>query len=207
MADGETDTEHTRTYHSPLREQQAESTRRQILHAAAELILSDGLADFSMRDVASRAGVSERTVYYHFPNRQAVLDGLDKWVEQELEERRLRADPRDVDDLPGRIADIFSAFDEIGAPARAMARLAAARGIRSAGHRERTEQLRERWADVLDPLPPEEADRCFAILRLLASSTTWLTIRHEFGLDQADAAEAIGWGLETLIEDLRRRAG
>lgn len=197
----------TRAYHSPLRERQAEATRREILQAAAELILSAGPVDFSVRDVATHAEVSERTLYYHFPNRQALLDGLTDWVDEQLHERRLQEDPRTIEDLPARIGAIFAAFDEIGAPARAMARLSAAQGLRSAGHEERTAAFRERFADVLDPLPPDEAERCFAVLRHLVSATTWMTLCDERGLAGEDAAAAIAWALETLLDDLRRRAG
>lgn len=193
----------TRSYHSPLRERQAAATRSAILHAAAELILSDGLADFSMREVAAHADVSERTVYYHFPNRQALLDGLAEWVDDQLRERSLQADPRDIEDMPGRIAAIFAAFDDLGAPARAMARLSAARGMRSAAYRERTAAFRDRFADVLDLLPEDEADRRFALIRHIVSSTTWLTLRDEFDLDGQETADAIAWALETLLDDLR----
>lgn len=197
----------TRSYHSPLRERQAAATRSAILHAAAELILSDGLADFSMREVAAHADVSERTVYYHFPNRQALLDGLAEWVDDQLRERSLQADPRDIEDMPGRIAAIFAAFDDLGAPARAMARLSAARGMRSAAYRERTAAFRDRFADVLDPLPDGQADRRFALIRHIVSSTTWLTLRDEFELDGQETADAIAWALETLLDDLRGASG
>lgn len=196
----------TRAYHSPLRERQAANTRREILQAAAELIESDGLADFSLREVAARADVSERTLYYHFPNRQAVLDALADWVDEQLRERRLQDDPRNIEDFPARIAAIFAAFDEIGAPARAMARLSAAEGMRSAAYRDRTEAFRERFAEVLDPLPPAEAERCFALLRHVVSATTWMTLREEFGLEAEDAAAAMAWALRALLDDLATRS-
>lgn len=204
-----TDSSQVRSYHSPLREQQASDTRQRILQAAAELIADDGPAEFAMRDVAARAGVSERTVYYHFPNRQALLDGLTAWVTEQLHERRLASDPReiDIDDMPGRSRELFAAFDEIGAPARAMARLSSAQGLRSREHEERTAQFRERYADLLDPLPPAEAERCFAVLRYLQSASTWAGLREEFDLSGEDAAEAIAWALGTLLDDLRRRSG
>lgn len=195
-----------RAYHSPLRERQAAATRGEILQAAAELILAEGLTDFSLRDVAGRADVSERTVYYHFPNRQAVLDGLNELVDGRLRDLDLQADPRDIEDVPGRIEEIFAAFESIGAPARAMARLAVAQGLRSVEHDERTVAFRERFADVLDPLSPEEAERCFAVLRHVISAATWLTLREEFELSGEDAAKAMAWALQTLLGDLRRRA-
>lgn len=198
-------TEGTRTYHSPLRERQARGTRDAILEAASELIVRDGLAAFSLRDVAAQADVSERTVYNHFANRQAVLDGLADYVDDRLRELELQEDPRQIEDITGRIIAIFRAFDELGTPARAMARLAAAQGTPSAAARERTEHLRERFADVLDPLPDHVAERSFAIIRTIVSATTWLALREQFDLDPDEGALAIGWALETLLDDLRRQ--
>lgn len=198
--------EPTRSYDSPLRERQAAATRRAILQAAAELILRDGLADFSMQAVADRAEVSAGTVYYHFPSRQAVLDGLHGWVTEQMEQRQLQIDPRDIVDVPGRIAAIFEAFDEIGAPARAMARLSAARGMRSEGYRDRTEAFRQRFGDVLDPLPDRVAEARFAVLRHLISSMTWMVLHDDFGLDGETASEAIAWAIDALLESLRNQS-
>lgn len=85
--------EPTRSYDSPLREWQAAATRRAILQAAAELILRDGLADFSMGAVADRAEVSEGTVYYHFPSRCARVSrsGARRHAAGELCREALRA--------------------------------------------------------------------------------------------------------------------
>lgn len=199
------ETTRARAYHSPLRQQQAARTRHAILEAASRLIVRAGLADFVMRDVATEAGVSERTVYNHFPSRQAVLDGLADHVDDRLRDLDLQEDPRTVEHFTDRIVAIVRAFDEIGDPARAMARLAAAQGTRSAAARERTQHFRERFAHVLDPLPPAEANRCFAILRHIVSSTTWLALREQFELSPDDTARAMGWALDTLLADLHDR--
>jgi AcrR family transcriptional regulator len=53
----------TRRYASPLREQQAERTRRAVLRAARTLFTTRGYADTSVAEVARRAKVSVDTVY------------------------------------------------------------------------------------------------------------------------------------------------
>jgi AcrR family transcriptional regulator len=53
----------TRRYASPLREQQAERTRRAVLRAARSLFTRRGYADTSVAEVARRAQVSVDTVY------------------------------------------------------------------------------------------------------------------------------------------------
>ena len=72
-----------RPYDSPLRRRQAAETRRRILAAGTELLRDHGIWKWravTMRAVAERAGVNERTVYRHFDHeralREAVLDHL-----------------------------------------------------------------------------------------------------------------------------------
>jgi AcrR family transcriptional regulator len=54
----------------------AEDLRRTLLDASLELIASEGLEGFSMREVARRAGVSHQAPYHHFPDREAILAAI-----------------------------------------------------------------------------------------------------------------------------------
>ncbi|WP_043510749.1 MULTISPECIES: TetR/AcrR family transcriptional regulator [unclassified Actinoplanes] len=58
----------------PTKRRDAEANRDRILRAAQELLSRQPTA--SMDDVAQAAGVVRRTVYSHFPTREALLDGL-----------------------------------------------------------------------------------------------------------------------------------
>jgi AcrR family transcriptional regulator len=51
-------------------------TRERVLAAALQLIDEEGLDRFSMRRLAARLGVDPMTIYYHLPNKAAVLDGV-----------------------------------------------------------------------------------------------------------------------------------
>jgi AcrR family transcriptional regulator len=65
-----------RPYRSPKREQAALATRRAIRAAAEQLFLRDGYARTSMKAIAARAGVSERTVYLAFPRKAVLLSEI-----------------------------------------------------------------------------------------------------------------------------------
>ena len=62
--------------------QSPEVRRRQILDAAAQLAVSDGLENTSIAKVAAAAGVAKGSIYLHFASRQDLVAGLqgDLWV-------------------------------------------------------------------------------------------------------------------------------
>src|SRR3954449_2901973 len=99
----------TRPYISPLRERQTSQTRAAILEALGAELGAGGIEDFSVARLARRAGVSERTVYRHFPTREALLDGLSEWYNERVADfpDRVAAEA-----IPQTIAQVFADFDE-----------------------------------------------------------------------------------------------
>ncbi|GAA4493446.1 hypothetical protein GCM10023191_030920 [Actinoallomurus oryzae] len=55
------------------RARQRERTRRRILEAALELFCTRGYANATMDDIADRADIARRTLFNHFPAKQAIL--------------------------------------------------------------------------------------------------------------------------------------
>jgi AcrR family transcriptional regulator len=51
----------------------AADTRAQILEAADQLFYSEGMAALSMERIAARAGVTKKTLYYHFRSKDDLL--------------------------------------------------------------------------------------------------------------------------------------
>ena len=58
------------------REQQRLEMRDKILNAARELLLADGIPGFTMRKLADRVGYTPTALYYHFEDKDAVLQAL-----------------------------------------------------------------------------------------------------------------------------------
>lgn len=60
----------------------SESKRAAVLKAAADAFLRNGFTVTSMDAIAEAAGVSKRTVYNHFPSKDALFDALieEKWA-------------------------------------------------------------------------------------------------------------------------------
>jgi AcrR family transcriptional regulator len=91
-------------YDNAFRRQQAEQTQRRILEALIGQ-LGRSLEDFSIAEVAEAAGVSVRTVYQHFPNREAQIEA----VTAVLDERLTRSEPgaKSISDIPAIAERIF----------------------------------------------------------------------------------------------------
>jgi AcrR family transcriptional regulator len=75
-----------RSYDSTLRRQRAAETRVRIIAAGSELLHGSSVRDWhglTIRAVAEKAGVNERTVYRHFANEQGLRDAVMHQFEEE----------------------------------------------------------------------------------------------------------------------------
>jgi AcrR family transcriptional regulator len=61
-----------------------ESTRREILQAALEVLAKDGPESLSVAEVARRAGVNRGTAYQHFPTREDLAHATASWVSERI---------------------------------------------------------------------------------------------------------------------------
>jgi AcrR family transcriptional regulator len=66
----------TRAYHSPLRADQAERTRRRVLESARRLFVERGYAGTTVAAVADDAGVSPETIYLSVGGKRGLLEGV-----------------------------------------------------------------------------------------------------------------------------------
>jgi AcrR family transcriptional regulator len=86
-----------RRYSMETRAQQATATRARVLHAAVEVLAETGVDALTMHAVAERADVALRTVYNHFPSKEALV------VEA-------------YDGLAGSVKDAVAAIPDTGTP-------------------------------------------------------------------------------------------
>ncbi len=71
---------------SPETERRAPLTRERVLRTAVELADEAGVASLTMRRLAEQVGVEPMSLYYHVPNKEAILDGIVDLVFREVEE-------------------------------------------------------------------------------------------------------------------------
>lgn len=193
-----------RSYSSPLRDRQREYTRRLIMEAVASFVAEGSIHTFSVQDVADRAGISYASVYRHFPTREALLEEMYEWA-SELAGSLMPTAPSVIEEIPAWIDKSIPVFEQHATIIQAVISVLAALNINPKS-KQRRDELIDKIVDESTPhLSQKVTRRTAAVIRYLAGSQGWATLRRQFGLDAEDTAAALTWALEVLIRDLKRQ--
>jgi len=188
-----------RRYDSPLRRQRAAETRERIIDAGAELLHEFPVWDWNaltVRGVAKRAGVNERTVYRHFENerelREAVLARHQRDAGVDLE----GLDLGELREITTRILEYVSTFPvEPRAPRDPT--------LTEAGKRNRAALLSAVAAET-SGWKPRDRDLAAAMLDVLWSVAAYERLVADWKLDPEEAIRGVTWVMG-LVEDAIRK--
>ncbi len=179
-------------------------SRRAILDALAEIVGESGVVDFSIQQVADRAGVTHRTVYNHFPTRQELNDAFAEYVEElAVESGVVVSETLDVERLLEVTRQAMPVFAAMGKHLRAYVRLMIASGAPARVATRRTDALRRQLTKKWK-LSRREATGVAAALRMFVSSTGWHLLTEHYGLTTEGVAEVTEWAVRVLLEAVER---
>ncbi len=183
-----------------LRDERRDDTRRRIVDAVAALLVDESPAALSVPEVARRSGVSVRTIYRYFPDKERLVRSV-----AEL------GDPATVVGLPdpsGRdLADYLRRAwdDNIQRPhLRAQLRTTEGQEVRAARRRAQRpfiDQVLDAWDLDLDPT---SARRLVDVLQLLTGAATLVELTDVLGESTDEAASVAAWTVQAVLEHARR---
>lgn len=186
-----------------LKERQGAFTRQLILDAAvAQLEAGTGVP--TLRAVAQRANLAERTVFRYFASREELLDALAPEVSRRMELPPLPRAPGDLVDAPRALYRAFESHVLL---------------TKAALHSELYERIREttareRWNAVkalLDEWAPAAGERerklAAANIRYVLSASSWHYYRFYFAFSLADSVAAATQVVRLALADLRAAGG
>jgi AcrR family transcriptional regulator len=191
-------TQPRRRYESPVRQQRAAETRQRILVSGSELLHGVPVWNWgalTVRAVAQRAGVNERTVYRHFANERALRDAVMGRMEEEAGVDLEGLELEDVADVTAHILEFVSSFPLAPRAPRDSTVAAANRRQREALLAAVSPSTRE-WSTV---------DRALAasMLDVLWGVVSYEKLVVDWELDPTDAIRGIAWVIR-LVEDAIR---
>jgi AcrR family transcriptional regulator len=179
-----------------IRHEQKEETRGRILESALALIGQGGDDGVTIRAVAARAGVTERTVFRYFENREALLLSIWRRMDELLGPVPV---PQTADALIDQPRRLFKRLDFNSALVRAYLQSRAWRR-RMRADRARHEALSRCVEQELPGLNERNIRRRAAIAAVITSPSAWDLMQESCGFSGSEAAEAAAEGLEILLD-------
>lgn len=187
---------------SSLRDVYREETRTRILDAAVAELSQNELEALTMAGVAARAGVTERTVFRHFPTRDALIRAVWPRMQARVRSSGFPRTARDLIETPNRL---FPEFDREERLVRASAFSTGGREVRLASNSERQAAMRASVRDAFPDIREPELTRLAAVVQLIDSAYAWAVMKEFWDLDGRESATAASQALAVLLG--HRRAG
>lgn len=188
-----------RKYDSPVRRQRSAETRERILVAGSELVHGFPRWDWSgltVRAVARRAGVNERTVYRHFSSERGLHEAVMRRLVEEA------GDPLDgltLDGFAPVVADLFAYLASFAI---------APRTTSDPTFRAVDDDRRRALLDAVRPSTQgwseEDRETAAALLDVLWSVTTYERLVAAWGLSAEQASRAVTGLVDVLVGDIGR---
>jgi AcrR family transcriptional regulator len=191
-----------RAYVSPKREAQAQATRIAILEAFAEQLSEPGRDKLSPSEAAARAGVSLRTVHFHFPNEGEQIAALGQWFDSKIFPHGV-AVATGPDDLPR----YYRYIHKLGLAHPLTRAISSGRGVwkevRASRRTARLDAIRKAVKAIGAP-PRATADATAMLLSLAGGDAGWALFDQ--GLAKERIPDAIAHTVALIVEDLRKKA-
>jgi AcrR family transcriptional regulator len=183
-----------------LREAQRAVTEQRIVEALAALIDQEHPLEISMTAVARRAGVSEPTVYRHFPTKRDLFAAL---AGHQFRTVAAELAPASASDLADAVSTVFQRSAAIENTVRWTLAAPDPERIPRPNVAARLAMLRTALRDVLEDLDDDSAQFLLRTVLLLTSPMAWLYWNDYLGLDPAAAADTAGWAIKNLASVTR----
>jgi AcrR family transcriptional regulator len=157
-----------------------------------------------MQQVADRAGVSHRTLYNHFPTREALSDAFAEYVEGVFAATGQAAPDANLDlaSVAGMPGQAYELFERGESHLRAYVMLMIATRAAAGVARERTKRFERAIAEACPGISKAGARLAAAAVRMFISSTGWHLLTEHYGLSTTEAARAASWACSALVAAL-----
>lgn len=184
-----------RRYDSPVRRRQLAETRDRIVSAGVDLLHGFAIWNWralTVRNVAMRAGVTERTVYRHFSNERALRDAVIARLEQEVGVGLDDLALDDIADHAARILEFVSSFPlESRTPDDPT--------LLAAGRRQR-EALLAAVSARASGWPAADRSIAAAMLDVLWSVGSYERLVIDWGIEPNQAVDGVTWAIRLLVD-------
>lgn len=177
----------------------AAHTHAELLDAALELLIEGQTP--TMRSVAARAGVGERTIYRYFENREV----LDRAITDHMSPKLSVPLCASVGELEQYVAALFETFERHGALTVATLTSQWSQRYLSVSRTANLRALEALLAAGFPEAPDGDVEAAAAAVRTIVSGAGWAYQRHSCGLPADVVTQNAVWLVRVVLERLGDR--
>jgi len=178
-----------------LQDARSNLVRERVLDGVFEVLAAG--EDLTFAKVAKAAGVPERTIYRHFPSKEALHAAIWSWAN----ERMGFTGPFPTDEA-GYVALVRTAhpgFERLAPVIRELLASKDGLAVRLTANDQRRQSARAAVRSSAPGLNPADEQRVAAALQLLTSAATWQTLHDYWDVDGEEAGETAALAIELLL--------
>lgn len=165
---------------------------------ALQLLRLNG--EINHESIAAVAGMAARTVYRHFPSREALIAAAWEQVKADTNTRF----PQTEEEILTLTPEMFRNFDRHESLIRAFLPSGAAAAIADHGAREGRQAFHAALHSAIRHLSTKKRKEVVAVFLALYSASTWRLMRDRGELSSEEAAEGVTWILSILLKGLHK---
>ena len=183
-----------------LTDRRHDLTRGLILDTAVDLLAAGGLAEVTVRAVARKAGMSERTVFRYFATRDEFLDAVAATARTRMQ---LPPPPSSIAELETYPVVLYAAFEGQHKLVVAGLHSEVFDRIREGAARSRWAAIRKLVDDHAPRRPAKDRKLASAQINYYLGASTWNFYRAYFGFNLDEAIEAAKQAIAQALASLR----
>jgi AcrR family transcriptional regulator len=184
-----------------LQDARSNLVRERVLDGVFEVLAAGD--DLTFTRVAKAAGVPERTIYRHFPSKEALHAAIWSWAN----ERMGFTGPFPTDEA-GYVALVRTAhrgFEQLAPVIRELLASKDGLSVRLTANEQRRQGAIAAVSSEAPGLGPVETRHVAVALQLLTSAAAWQTMHDYWDMDGEEAGETAALAIELLLAGARAR--
>ena len=177
-----------------------DQTERLILESALSVLADDSFNGLTVRAVAKKAGMSERTIFRYFASREEFLDAVAREFTRLL---KMPPPPRTIEELLAMPRRLYTAFEPHATLIRAVFHTEIFPRMQAGAAQERWDAVLKLLNREFRKTPPRARKIAAANIRFFLSGHTWRYYRFIFRFDLEETIACAETAIRQALEGLQ----
>lgn len=188
-----------RAYDNTLRAEQSQRTQQLVLETMVALLVERRGADVQIQEIAKKSGVSERSIFRLFKDRQAMLAAIDSYVTNFIQTGVAKLQDKGIIEFT---KELFALFDKNENMVIAYLYSPFGRQARAILRRKLNKFIIDKLLDGA-PAPSTQDFPKYALIAAMINARLWDDMRTDFNLKGEEIGETVAWAIRTLSAKLK----